>query len=83
MSHNLESIQFLSCLGGDTGKGDAKHLQNSTRQWGGWDRITRTLNDNSTHANSTHTQGKRKTMKKKHKNEAFGLILKALNNNKV
>merc|ERR1711912_17764 len=38
---------------GDTGKGDSKHLQNSTRQWG-WDRITRTLNDNSKHAN---TQG--------------------------
>ena len=63
MSCNLESIQFLSSLGGDTGKGDSKHLQNSTRQWG-WDRITRTLNDHSKHAN---TQGKRKTMKKTHK----------------
>ena len=68
MSNNPELIQFLSYLGGDTGEGDSKHLQNSTRQWGGWDRITRTLNDNSKHANSTHTQGKRKTMKKKHKN---------------
>ena len=67
MSRNLESIQFLSSLGGDTGKGDSKHLQNSTRQWGGWDRITRTLNNNLTHASSTHTQGKRRTMKKKHK----------------
>ena len=68
MSGNLELIQFLSYLGGDTGKGDVKHLQNSTRQWGGWDRITRTLKDNSKHADSTHTKGKRKTMKKKHKN---------------
>ena len=66
MSRNLELIQLLSYLGGDphpnyriadTGKGDSKHLQNSTRQWGGWDRITRTLKDNSKHGNSTHKKG--------------------------
>ena len=29
---DLELIHFLSLLGGGTGKGDTKHLQNSTRQ---------------------------------------------------
>ena len=32
MSNNLELIHFLSLLGSGTGKGDTKHLQNSTRQ---------------------------------------------------
>ena len=31
---------FISLLGSGTGKGDAKHLLNSTRQYW-WDRITR------------------------------------------
>ena len=55
MSHNLEFIHFPSLLEGGSGKGDSKHLQNSTRQLGGdwWDRITRTLNQDSKHANST------------------------------
>ena len=36
---DLELILFLSLLGGGTGKGDTKHLQNSTRQLPMTDRV--------------------------------------------
>ena len=32
MSQNLQSLHFLSSLGGGIGKADPKHLQKSTRQ---------------------------------------------------